>query len=116
MDTCSRLEEPGGVEWKDFNVGRLRPTISGRRLIWWLRVAARSDRWPRNLACASPCCGAGWNCVGPGGSRRRRRGAQPVDATQALNLSAGFQIARPLVVVCLAGEPLCSDRLASAPT
>jgi transposase len=21
MDTCSRLEEPGGVEWKDVNVG-----------------------------------------------------------------------------------------------
>ena len=24
MDTCSRLEEPGGVGWKDVNVGRLR--------------------------------------------------------------------------------------------
>jgi hypothetical protein len=26
MDTCSRLEEPGGVGWKDVNVGRLRTT------------------------------------------------------------------------------------------
>ena len=34
MDTCSRLEEPGGVGWKDVNVGRLRTTTSGRRLIW----------------------------------------------------------------------------------
>src|SRR6476620_9687180 len=40
--------------------------------------------------------------------------AQPVDATQALLL--GFQIARSHVVVHLADEPLCSDRLASAPT
>ena len=30
MDTCSRLEEPGGVGWKDFNVGRLRTTTSGQ--------------------------------------------------------------------------------------
>src|SRR3954452_24199708 len=42
--------------------------------------------------------------------------AQPVDATQALNFSAGFQITRSHVVVRLADEPLCSDRLASAPT
>src|SRR6202048_2415941 len=75
MDTCSRLGEPGGVEWRDVNVVRLRTTISGKPLIWWLRAVARSDRWPRNLACAIPCCGAGWNCVGLGGSRRRRRGA-----------------------------------------
>src|SRR6202045_1232316 len=74
MDTCSRLGEPGGVEWKDVNVGRLRTTISGKPLIWWLRAVARSDRWPRNLACAIPCCGAGWSNVGLGGSRRRRRG------------------------------------------
>src|SRR6267142_725566 len=60
MDTCSRLEEPGGVGWKHVNVDRSRTTISGKRSIWWLRVAARSDRWPRNLACAIPCCGAGW--------------------------------------------------------
>ena len=43
--------------------------------------------------------------------------AQPVDATQALNLSAGvFIIARSNVVIRLADEPLCSDRLASEPT
>src|SRR6202035_2967481 len=66
MDTCSRLGEPGGVEWKDVNVGRLRTTISGKPLIWWLRVAARSDRWPRNLACAIPCCGVGCSNVEPG--------------------------------------------------
>jgi hypothetical protein len=30
MDTCSRLEEPGGVGWKDVNVGRLRTTTSGK--------------------------------------------------------------------------------------
>jgi len=41
--------------------------------------------------------------------------AQPVDATQALNLSAGVSNARSHVVVRLAGEPLCSDRLASVP-
>src|ERR1700757_1139458 len=34
MDTCSRLEEPGGVGWKDVNVGHLRTTTSGKRLIW----------------------------------------------------------------------------------
>src|SRR6266702_3527372 len=33
MDTCSRLEEPGGVGWKDVNAGRLRRTISGKRSI-----------------------------------------------------------------------------------
>src|SRR5882672_11185482 len=59
MDTCSRLEEPGGVGWKDVNVGRLRTTISGKRSISWLRAVARSGRWPRNLACAIRCCG-GW--------------------------------------------------------
>jgi hypothetical protein len=37
--------------------------------------------------------------------------AQPVDATQALNLSAGFQIARPHVVVRLADEPLNSVQM-----
>src|SRR3982074_3948120 len=26
--------------------------------IWWLQVAARSDRWPRNLAFATRFCGA----------------------------------------------------------
>src|ERR1700730_4230153 len=75
MDTCSRLEEPGGVGWKDVNVGRLRTTTSGKRVISGRRVAARSDWWPRNLACAIPCCGVGWSNVGPGWSRRRRRGA-----------------------------------------
>ncbi len=34
MDTCSRLDEPGGVRWKDVNVGRLRTTTSGKRSIW----------------------------------------------------------------------------------
>src|SRR3954451_11058670 len=34
MDTCSRLEEPGGVGWKDVNVGHLRTTTSGKRSIW----------------------------------------------------------------------------------
>src|ERR1700694_1201843 len=58
MDTCSRLEEPGGVGWKEVNVGRLRTTTSGKRSIWWLQVAARSDRWPRNLAFATRVCGA----------------------------------------------------------
>src|SRR6266699_6829697 len=38
MDTCSRLEESGGVGWKDVNVGRLRTTTSGKRLIWSHRV------------------------------------------------------------------------------
>src|ERR1700676_5100272 len=66
MDTCSRLGEPGGVEWKDVHVGRLRTTISGKPLIWWLRADARSDRWPRNLGCAILCCGAGGDCVGLG--------------------------------------------------
>src|SRR5207237_2022633 len=75
MDTCSRLEEPEGVRWKDVNVGRLRTTTSGKQLIWSCRVAARSDRWPRNLACAIPYCGAGWSNVGRGGSRRQRSSA-----------------------------------------
>src|SRR2546429_909224 len=64
MDTCSRLEEPGGVGWKDVNVGRLLTTISGKRLISSLRVAVRSGRWPRNLACASRCYGAGGTARG----------------------------------------------------
>jgi hypothetical protein len=29
----------------------------------------------RNLACAIPCCGAGWSGVGLGETRRLRRGA-----------------------------------------
>jgi hypothetical protein len=33
MDTCSRLGEPGGVGWKDVNVGHLRTITSGKRLI-----------------------------------------------------------------------------------
>jgi hypothetical protein len=44
MDTGSRLEEPGGVTWKDVHVGRLRTTISGKPLIWWLQAAARSTK------------------------------------------------------------------------
>src|SRR6266404_5744417 len=81
MDTCSRLEEPGGVGWKHVNVGRLRTITSGKQSIWWLRAVARSDRWPRNLACAIPYCGAGWSSVGLGGSRRHRRGAPQRRAT-----------------------------------
>jgi hypothetical protein len=40
MDTCGRLEEPGGVGWKDVNVGRLQTTTSGKRLILWHRLFA----------------------------------------------------------------------------
>jgi hypothetical protein len=69
----------------------LRTTTSSKRSISQHRVAARSDRWPRNLACAIPCCGAGWNCVGLGGSRRRLRGARrrrgTVETVEQLNLS-----------------------------
>src|SRR5271165_5692706 len=68
MDTCSRLDEPGGVGWKDVNVGRLRTTTRGKQLIWSHRVAARSGRWPRSLACAIRCCGAGWSKWGPAGA------------------------------------------------
>ena len=75
MDTCSRLEEPGGVGWKDVNVGRLRTTTSGRRLISSRRAGVRSDLWPRSLACAIRCCGGGWSSEGPDWSRRQRRGA-----------------------------------------
>jgi transposase len=32
MDTRSRLNEPGGVKWKNVNVGRLRMTISGKQV------------------------------------------------------------------------------------
>src|SRR5206468_12498226 len=42
--------------------------------------------------------------------------AQPVDATQVVNLSAGVSIARSHVVIRLADEPLCSDGLANAKT
>src|SRR5216683_2990145 len=58
MDTCSRLEEPGGVGWKHVNVDRSRTTISGKRSIWLLRAAVRSGRWPRSLGCAIPYCDA----------------------------------------------------------
>ena len=75
-DTCSRLEEPGGVRWKDVNVGRLRTITSGKRSIWWLRAVVRSGLWPRNSDCAILYCGVGWSNVGPGESRRRRRGAR----------------------------------------
>src|SRR4051794_8643773 len=64
MDTCSRLDEPGGVEWKDVNVGRLLTTTNGKRSIWWLRAAARSVRWPRAWParfCFAPLGGTwGW--------------------------------------------------------
>src|SRR5438105_15538832 len=53
MDTCSRLEEPGGIGWKHVNAGRLQTTTSDKRLIWSVRADAQSDRWPRNLACDS---------------------------------------------------------------
>jgi hypothetical protein len=43
MDTCRRLEEPGGVGWKDVNVVRLRTTTSGKRLIWSHRDGAKSS-------------------------------------------------------------------------
>src|SRR5258707_4224620 len=79
MDTCSRLGEPGGVGWKDVNVGRLRTTTSGKRSISWHRAAARSARWPRNLAFAIPYCGVGWNNVWPGGSSG---GGCPVSARE----------------------------------
>src|SRR6516225_3138330 len=65
MDTCSRLEEPGGVGWKDANDDRLRTTTSGRRLISLRRAGARSELWPRSLACAIRCCGDGWSSEGP---------------------------------------------------
>src|ERR1700685_2239275 len=93
MDTCSRLEEPGGVGWKDVNVGRLRTTTSGRRLIWSHRVAARSDRWPRSLACAVRCCGGGGGNVGPG---REPTAASRRPTTQATLPSANHaaEIAR----------------------
>src|SRR3981189_783255 len=81
MDTCSRLEEPGGVGWKDVDVGRLRTTTSGKRLIWSHRVVARSDRWPRNLACAIPGCGGGGGSGGRGGPAGG--GAAPHDAGDA---------------------------------
>src|SRR5258708_33579009 len=32
MDTCSRLEEPGGVGWKHVKVDRSRTTISCKRV------------------------------------------------------------------------------------
>src|ERR1700676_2732391 len=78
MDTCSRLEEPGGVGWKDVNDDRLRTTISGRRSILSLRAVARSGRWPKTSGCAILCCAVGWNDVGLCASRRRRRGAHVV--------------------------------------
>jgi transposase-like protein len=66
------------------NVGRLRTTTSGKRLIWSHRVAARSDRWPRNLACAIRCCAVGratW-------ARRERMAASRRPTTQATLPSA----------------------------
>jgi hypothetical protein len=50
-----------------------RTTTSGKRSIWSLRAAARSDRWPRNLACAILCCGAGrrWTPIRRGSFQRR---------------------------------------------
>jgi hypothetical protein len=42
---------------------------------------ARSDRWPRNLACAIQFCGAGWNYVG--WARADGGGAAPHNAGDA---------------------------------
>src|SRR5258707_13837394 len=81
MDTCSRLEEPGGVGWKDVDVGRLRTTTSGKRLIWSHRVAARSDRWPRNLGARFRVAAVGratWGQAGADGG-----GAAPHNAGDA---------------------------------
>ena len=55
---------------KDVNVGRLRTTTSGKPSILWLRVAARSDLWPRNLASVIPFCGGG--LVTPGDIERNQ--------------------------------------------
>jgi transposase len=41
MDTCSRLEEPGGVRWKDV-VGRLRTTISRKQAADLVASSGRS--------------------------------------------------------------------------
>src|SRR5258708_35876742 len=81
MDTCSRLSEPGGVGWNDVNVGRLRTTTSGKQLMWSHRVAARSDRWPRNLACAIPFCGGWEKHLGAGRDGAARGGAPPPPGT-----------------------------------
>jgi len=37
VDTCSRLAEPGGVEWKDVGVARSRRIKNSRGLIWWFK-------------------------------------------------------------------------------
>lgn len=66
---------------EDVDVGRLRTTTSGKRLILWLRAAVRSGRWPRNLACAIRCCapgGTAWGRTGAGGG-----GAAPHNAGDA---------------------------------
>src|SRR3979490_2852188 len=73
MDTCSRLEEPGGVGWKDVNDDRLQRTISGKRWILQLRAAAEWGRCPMNAGCVILGVAVGDGGV-PGGSRRRRRG------------------------------------------
>src|SRR5438876_427856 len=57
-------------------------TISGRRSILWLRVAARSDLWPGSLACAIRCCADGW---GQRGARLEPTAAARADSEFAEN-------------------------------
>jgi len=52
MDAYSRLESHG-VSVEEPSGGCLQTTTSGKRSISWFR-AARSDRRPKNLACAIP--------------------------------------------------------------
>ena len=67
-------------------------TTSGKRLIWWLRAAARSGRWPRNLACAIPVAalgGATWGWAGADGG-----GAAPHNAATLPSADHAAEIAR----------------------
>jgi hypothetical protein len=70
MDTCSRLDEPGGAEWKGVNVGRLRTITSGKQLIgrikWPLDRIGGQGTWPARF-CIAAVGGATWGRAGADG-------------------------------------------------
>lgn len=68
MDICGRLEEPGGVGWKDVNVGRYGRS---RSVELALDRICGQGAWPARFCAAA----VGRAAMGPGWSRRRRRGA-----------------------------------------
>src|SRR5438270_4707607 len=86
----------GGAErgGKHVNAGRLQTTTSDKRLIWSLRADARSDRWPRNLACAIWCCGVGWEQRGAARLEPTAAARRPVAQATVPSADHAAEIAR----------------------